>query len=93
MQDAQVHEEAATQLLDGARMAEENEHYYTDLFMSDDQEQRSESFQVKDGINGGRIPKSWVLLDSQSTTDAFSNPHLLTDIHEVTRNIQVSRGP
>ncbi len=37
---------------------------------------------LKDGINGGRIPKSWILLDSQSTTDVYSNPHLLTNIRK-----------
>jgi hypothetical protein len=41
------------------------------------------SFQLKDGTDGGRIPKEWVLLGSQSTTDAFSNPDLLWNIHEV----------
>ena len=34
-------------------------------------------------MNGGRIPRDWVLLDNQSTTDSFSNPKLLRDIHEV----------
>jgi hypothetical protein len=47
------------------------------------------SFELKDGINGGRIPKDWVLLDSQSTTDAFSNPNLLTDIHEVKGSLTI----
>jgi hypothetical protein len=36
---------------------------------------------MNDGINGGRIPKTWVLLDNQSTASAYSNPDLLKDIH------------
>ena len=46
-------------------------------------------FQLKDGINGGRIPKGWILLDSQSTTDAFSNPKLLKDIHKVRGSLTI----
>jgi hypothetical protein len=46
--------------------------YYADLFLCKDQEHRSVSLQIKDGINGGRIPKDWVLLDSQLTTDVYS---------------------
>jgi hypothetical protein len=61
----------------------DNEDYYADLFLIEEQEHRSASFHTKDGINGGRIPKEWILLDSQSTTDAFSNPALLKNIHEV----------
>jgi hypothetical protein len=83
-QDAEVHEEAAQQLLDANR-----EDYYADLFLCEDQEHKSASFQIKDGINGGRIPKEWVLLDSQSTTDAFSNPDLLKDIHEVRGSLTI----
>jgi hypothetical protein len=85
----QVHEEAATQLLDGTKMAGENEDYYADLFLCEDQEHRSVSFQLKDGINGGRIPKDSILLDSQSTTDALSNPHFLKDIHEVRGSLTI----
>jgi hypothetical protein len=88
-QDGEVHEEAATQLLDGTKMAGENEDYYADLFLCEDQEHRSVSFQLKDGINGGRIPKDWILLDSQSTTDVFSNPRLLKDIHEVRGSLTI----
>jgi hypothetical protein len=47
------------------------------------------SFQIKDGVNDGRIPKCWVLIDSQSTTDACSNPDLLTDIHEVRGSLTI----
>ena len=69
--------------------------YYADLFfsegqhLSEDQEHRGASFQLKDGANGGRIPKEWILLDSQSTTDAFSNPDLLKDIHEVRGSLTI----
>jgi hypothetical protein len=70
VQDGQADEEAAQQLLDGAKMGEENEEHCVDLFLCEDQEHRSVSFQIKDGINGGRVPKDWILLDSQSTTDA-----------------------
>jgi hypothetical protein len=66
-----------------AEQEDANEDYYADLFLIEEQEHRSASFNTKDGINGGRIPKEWILLDSQSTTDAFSNPTLLKDIHEV----------
>jgi hypothetical protein len=89
VQEAQVHENAAQQLIDASTMANENDHYYADLFVCEDQEHRSVSFQLKDGINGGRIPKDWVLLDSQSTTDAFSNPNLLTGIHEVRGSLTI----
>jgi hypothetical protein len=57
--------------------------YYADLFLIEEKEHRSASFHTKDGINSGRIPKEWILLDSQSTTDTFSNPALLKNIHEV----------
>jgi hypothetical protein len=88
VQDGQAtHEEAAQQLLDG--LGDDNEDYYADLFLCDDQDHKSVSFQLKDGINGGRIPKHWVLLDSQSTTDAYSNPELLKDIHEVRGSLTI----
>jgi hypothetical protein len=44
---------------------------------------------LKDGINGGRIPKSWILLDSQSTTDVYSNPNLLTNIRKVKGSLTI----
>jgi hypothetical protein len=99
VQDGEVHEEADVDLFDAMQKEcnEETYNHYADLFLGYDEEHRSASFFkdsscnkdhrsasfFKDGINGGRIPKSWVLLDSQSTTDAFSNPELLKDIHEV----------
>jgi hypothetical protein len=90
VQDSEeVHEEAAQQLLHGSKMADENEDYYADLFLCEEQEHTSASFQLKDGINGGRIPKDWILLDSQSTTDAFSNPKLLRNIHEVRGSLTI----
>jgi len=82
--------EADQQLMDGSE--DEDEHYYADLFLcSDEDEHKCVSFQIKDGIgmNGGRIPKYWVLLDSQSTTDAYSNPDLLRDIHEVKGSLTI----
>ena len=33
------------------------------------------------------IPQTWILLDSQSTVDVFSNPKLLTNIHDARRNL------
>jgi hypothetical protein len=49
----------------------------------------SASFQTKDSVNGERIPKEWILLDSQSTTDAFSNPDLLQNIHKVRGSLTI----
>jgi hypothetical protein len=66
-----------------------NEDYHADLFLIEKQEHRSASFHTKDGINGGRIPKEWILLDSQSTTDAFSNPSLRKNIHEVQGSLTI----
>jgi hypothetical protein len=63
--------------------------YYADLFLIEELEHRSASFHTKVGINGGRIPKEWILLDSQSTTDAFSNPALLKNIHEVQDSLTI----
>jgi hypothetical protein len=66
-----------------------NEDYDAELFLIEEQEHRSASFHAKNGINGGRIPKEWILLDSQSTTDAFSNPALLKNIHEVQGSLTI----
>jgi hypothetical protein len=89
VQDGEVHEDAEQQLLDAVQTEADEGNYYADLFLYEDQEHRSVSFQIKDGINGGRIPKDWVLLDSQSITDAFSNPDLLRDIHEVRGSLTI----
>jgi hypothetical protein len=88
VQDGETtHEEATQQLLNGS--GDDNADFYADLFLCDDEEHRSVSFQLKDGINGGRIPKNWVLIDCQSTTDAYSNPELLKDIHEVRGSLTI----
>jgi hypothetical protein len=87
VQDGEVKEDADQHLMDA--MSENcNEEYYADLFLCEDEEHRSASF-FKDGINGGRIPKDWILLDSQSTTDAFSNPALLKNIHTVQGSLTI----
>jgi hypothetical protein len=66
-----------------------NEDYNADLFLIEEQEHRSASFHAKEGINGGRIPKEWILLDIQSMTDAFSNPAILKNIHEVQGSLTI----
>jgi hypothetical protein len=77
-----AHEEALQQLLNAVHQEANNQDYYADLFLC-------ASFQTKDGVNGGRIPKEWIFLDSQSTTDAFSNPDLLRSIHEVRGSLTI----
>ncbi len=89
MQVGDTHTKAVQELMDGSSLFEDVQDYYADLFLCDDQDHRSVSFQMKDGINGGRIPKEWVLLDSQSTTNAFSDPDLLRDIHEVKGSLTI----
>jgi hypothetical protein len=90
VQDGEIHAEGAAQLIDGATASDGNEDHCADLFLcEEDQEHKSASFQLKDGVNGGRIPKDWVLLDSQSTTDAFSNPALLQDMHEARGSLTI----
>ena len=88
VQDGEVHEDATQQLLDG------DGDYAADLFLCESflceaEDDRSATFQMNDGINGGRIPKRWILLDSQSTADAYSNPDLLTNIHEVKGSLTI----
>jgi hypothetical protein len=82
VQDEGVHKEVLLELIDAVQQDADKE-YYAALFLCEDQEHMSVSFQIKDGISGGRIPKEWILLDIQSTTDSFSNPDFCTDIHEV----------
>ena len=91
--DGEEDEEAEQQLLNGTQENNESsddEDYYADLFVCDsDKNHTSITFHTNDGINGGRIPKEWILLDSQSTTDAFSNPDLLKNIHEVRGSLTI----
>jgi hypothetical protein len=85
VQDGEAHdanEETVLELM-VAEQEDANEDYYADLFLIEEQKDRSTSFHTNDGINGVRIPKEWIILDSQSITDEFSNPALLKDIHEV----------
>jgi hypothetical protein len=77
-----MNEEAVLELM-VAYQEGANEDYYANLFLIEEQEHNSASFHTKDGIKGGRIPKEWILLDSQSTTDAISNPTPMKNIHEV----------
>ena len=60
-----------------------------DMFATMHHEATSAIFQLKDGINGGRIPSSWLLLDSQSTAHVFSNSRLLKNIHEVAGSLTI----
>lgn len=93
VQDGEVNEKSTSQLLDSVQQ-DEDEDYEADLFVNEglsceEQENRSATFQMNDGINRRRIPKTWVLLDNQSTADAYSNPDLLTDIHEVKGSLTI----
>jgi hypothetical protein len=87
VQVGETDDDAEMDLLDAVQ-EDCNEEYYADLFLCEGQTHNSASF-LKDGINGGRIPKNWILLDSQSTTDAFSNPDLLRNIHEVRGSLTI----
>ena len=51
-----------------------------------------------DGVNAlmfsfyqtsGEIPKTWVLLDSQSTVDIFCNPHMLRNIRRTSEGMRI----
>ena len=92
VQDGEVkkeaNEEAIQQLMYSDR-DHEADLFICNSFSHEDQENRSVTLQMNDGINGGRIPKRWVLLDSQSTADAYSNPDLLTNIHEVKGSLTI----
>jgi hypothetical protein len=84
-QDAETHvtnEEAVLELMISYQEGS-NKDYYANLFLIEEQEHRSTSFHTKDCINGGRISKKWILLDSQSMTGAVFNPALMKNIHEV----------
>ena len=37
----------------------------------------------------GKIPKTWVLLDSQSTVDIFCNPNLLVNIRQSSEGMRI----
>jgi hypothetical protein len=87
--ETQVTSEEAVLELIVAEQEGANGDYYADLFLIEEQEHRSASFHTKDGINGGQIPKEWILLDSQSTTDAFSNRAILKNIHEVQGSLTI----
>ena len=59
VQETEVNEDAELQLLQAVQqVADDSNDSYEDLFLCEEQEQRSASFQVKDGVNGGRIPKN-----------------------------------
>jgi hypothetical protein len=87
--EIQVTNEDALLKLIVAEQEGANKDYYAGLFLIEEQEHRSASFHTKDDINGGRITKEWILLDSQSTTDAFSNPSILNKIHEVQGSLAI----
>ena len=71
MQDAgTTEEEADLNLLNTFQASIDDGNYDVNIFLTsgNDNENvstKSEAFQLKDGINGGRIPRTWVLLDNQ----------------------------
>jgi hypothetical protein len=48
--------------------------------------------QISDGIvnMGSTIPSSWIILDSQSNVDVFTNPTLLQDISETPHSMRIT---
>lgn len=80
-------QEAAQHVLSGI-LEDEGIDYEGDMFLQH-HETMSAIFQIKDGVNGGRIPKSWVLIDNQSTAHVYSNGELLTNIREVTGSLTI----
>jgi Reverse transcriptase (RNA-dependent DNA polymerase) len=48
-----------------------------------DEFQGHNAFQFHQSVQGGSIPSSWILLDSQSTIDVFSNKDLLCNVRTV----------
>ena len=55
IQVEEVHEEAAQQLLNAIQQEANSKDYYANLFSCEDQERRSASFQVTEGVYGGSI--------------------------------------
>jgi hypothetical protein len=76
------------ELIDAVQQDADKE-YNADMFLCEDKRHRSAYFQMKDGIKGRLITKEWILLDSQSTTDSFSNHDLLMDIHELRGSLTI----
>ena len=93
IQDREVHEDATQQLLDSLKKDTvgdfEANLFVCKSFLCEDEEDRSVTFHMNDGIKGGWTLKRWISLDSHSTADAYSNPDMLTDIHEVKGSLTI----
>ena len=70
-------------------------HFYTNVFNYDDShyvfsqrhsEQHATTHKLK---RSQKVNKWWILLDSQSTVDLFSNPRLLTNIRSIDKELKV----